>query len=121
MITDVKELYEMDDYDFNREIAELDGWTGIWEASLGGGGRVLRGTRPNGDADFIPSYATDLNAAWALIPIQRSVNVWRHAETPTVTASISRIDGSNAFVECDTAPARALATAWAAWKLEQEE
>jgi len=133
MIT-IDELRTLDDAALNRAVAELAGWTEIkrerwWEQEYGD----EWGDWTEGDTGFppgcvnrerLPDYATDLSAAWALFPADVPIFLWRDIYDDAEALSICPVDwyldwvrGNNA--ETHASPARALATAWVAWKLNE--
>lgn len=67
-------------------------------------------------SEQLPDYANDLNAAWALMPIQYCVSVAHRAETPMCVATIWREGSRLGFSGESLSPARALATAYAAYR-----
>lgn len=130
MIKNVSELYGLDDAAFNRAVAELAGWRvsgdrlrGWTMTSPTGSKWAVRPGKIEWDMQVLPDYATDLNAAWAL---------WK-GEKARLVIEIDAIEDPDPIVgvavygspyakrkvcwDASLSPSRAIATAWAEWKL----
>ena len=114
-ITHVSELYDMEDDAFNRAVAVLDGAI-IIKFSTFSAMCIKDGW---GAPRPVPDYAHDLNAAWTLA-LPRSVKRGVYGGYMDNEDAVAHVVAYHfSATETHATPARALSTAWAAWKLAQ--